>query len=67
MQQHVTPAPHRRMIVGISCATGIIYGLRILEVLGRALDLYDLDTGLFNRWSCGPEAATRVAGTRGDA
>ncbi|MCG5234333.1 UbiX family flavin prenyltransferase [Xanthobacter oligotrophicus] len=38
MQQHVTPAPRRRMIVGISGATGIIYGLRILEVL-RGLDI----------------------------
>lgn len=38
MQQHVTPAPRRRMIVGISGATGTIYGLRILEVL-RRLDI----------------------------
>ena len=33
MQQHVTPPPRRRMIVGISGATEIIYGLPILEVL----------------------------------
>lgn len=38
MQQHVIPAPRRRMIVGISGATGIIYGLRALEVL-RSLDI----------------------------
>lgn len=38
MQQHVTPPPRRRMIVGISGATGIVYGLRILEVL-RRLDI----------------------------
>lgn len=38
MQQHVIPARRRRMIVGISGATGIIYGLRILEVL-RSLDI----------------------------
>lgn len=38
MQQHVTPAPRRRMIVGISGATGIIFGLRILQVL-RRLDI----------------------------
>jgi flavin prenyltransferase len=38
MQQHVTPAPRRRMIVGISGATGIVFGLRILEVL-RGLDI----------------------------
>ncbi|QRG04590.1 UbiX family flavin prenyltransferase [Xanthobacter dioxanivorans] len=35
MQQHVTPAPRPRMIVGISGATGIIFGLCILEVLRR--------------------------------
>ncbi|WP_394044097.1 UbiX family flavin prenyltransferase [Roseixanthobacter liquoris] len=38
MQQHVTPAPRRRMIVGISGATGIVYALRILEAL-RLLDI----------------------------
>ncbi|MFG1240512.1 UbiX family flavin prenyltransferase [Xanthobacter autotrophicus DSM 597] len=38
MQQPVIPARRRRMIVGISGATGIIYGLRILEVL-RSLDI----------------------------
>lgn len=38
MQQHVTPAPRRRLIVGISGATGIIFGLRILQVL-RRLDI----------------------------
>ncbi|MFG1265674.1 MULTISPECIES: UbiX family flavin prenyltransferase [Xanthobacter] len=38
MQEHVIPAPRRRMIVGISGATGIIYGLRALEVL-RSLDI----------------------------
>lgn len=38
MQQHVTPPPRRRMIVGISGATGIIFGLRILEEL-RRLDI----------------------------
>ncbi|WP_395665880.1 UbiX family flavin prenyltransferase [Methylocella sp.] len=38
MQQHVTPPPRRRMIVGISGATGNIYGLRLLEVL-RRLDI----------------------------
>jgi 3-polyprenyl-4-hydroxybenzoate decarboxylase len=32
MQQHVTPAPRRRMIVGISGAAGIICRLRIREV-----------------------------------
>jgi len=38
MQQHVISPPRRRMIVGISGATGTIYGLRILEVL-RLLDI----------------------------
>lgn len=35
MQQHVTPPARRRMIVGISGATGTIYGLRLLKVLRR--------------------------------
>lgn len=38
MQQHVTPPSRRRMIVGISGATGTIYGLRILSAL-RGLDI----------------------------
>lgn len=42
MQQHVTPAPRRRMIVGISGAAGTIDGLRILQ----ALRLLDIETHL---------------------
>ncbi len=35
MQKHLFTPPRRRMIVGISGATGIVYGLRLLEVLGQ--------------------------------
>jgi 4-hydroxy-3-polyprenylbenzoate decarboxylase len=38
MQQHYTPPTRRRMIIGISGATGTIYGLRLLEVL-RLMDV----------------------------
>lgn len=38
MQKHVTPLPRRRLIVGISGATGTVYGLRLLEIL-RLLDI----------------------------
>ncbi len=38
MQMHVTLPPRRRLIVGISGATGAIYGLRLLEIL-RLLDI----------------------------
>ena len=38
MHKHLPSTPRRRMIVGISGATGIIYGLRLLELL-RELDI----------------------------
>ncbi len=38
MHKHLPSAPRRRMIVGISGATGIIYGLRLLQML-RELDI----------------------------
>ena len=38
MHKHLPSTPRRRMIVGISGATGIIYGLRLLEML-RELDI----------------------------
>jgi len=52
----------KKLIVGISGASGVIYGIRILEMLkaiddlinhsvGRVLDLFDIDTGIIKRWS----------------
>lgn len=33
MQHHIPSPSRRRMVVGISGATGAIYGLRLLEIL----------------------------------
>ncbi len=38
MHKHLPSAPRRRMIVGISGATGVVYGLRLLAML-RELDI----------------------------
>ncbi len=38
MQHHIPPPQRRRMIVGVSGATGTVYGLRLLEIL-RDLDI----------------------------
>lgn len=69
MQQHVTPSPCRRMLVGISgaivfppvpafCDRPASLDARVIHtIVGRALDLYDLDAGLFQRGSSGPKAS----------
>jgi 4-hydroxy-3-polyprenylbenzoate decarboxylase len=35
MEQHLFPLARRRLIVGISGATGVVYGLRLLQMLRR--------------------------------
>ena len=61
----------KKLIVGISGATGVIYGIRLLEVMrtiddlvnhsiGRVLDLFDLDAGILKRWEGPPERIKRT-------
>ena len=39
-----------RMVIGITGASGVIYGIRMLEVL----DLFGVDPGIVRRWTGRP-------------
>ena len=41
-----------KIIIGINGATGVIYGIRLVQVLtvGKALDLFKIEHRLYKKW-----------------